>query len=64
MMARHGRGENVSAPFLRVLIICECTDPILHTHSPSKRRAIRGRLLVVLEDLSIYDGLLRLWVER
>jgi len=35
-----GRGENVSAPFLRVLIICECTDPIPHTHSPSKRRAI------------------------
>ena len=40
MMARHGCGENVSAPFLRVLIICECTDPI---HSPSKRLAIHGR---------------------
>ena len=47
MMARQGSGENVSAPFLRVLIICECTDPIPHTHSPSKRRAIHGRLLAV-----------------
>jgi len=64
MMARHGRGENVSAPFLRVLIICERTDPILHTHSPSKRRAIHDSLLAVLEDLSLFDGLLRLWAER
>jgi len=60
--------RNVSTPFLRIPITCECTDSLLHTHSPSKRRAMNGRPLIYYDMMSwrtsFCEGLLGLWVKR
>lgn len=53
-------GKSVRRPFLNVMgFLTLFSQP-----STSKRRAINDRSCVTLGDCSLYDGLLRLWIQR
>ena len=53
-------GKNVRTPFMTVMTFLT----LIFQPSTSKRRAINDRSGVTLGDCSLYDGLLRLWIQR